>query len=283
MEVGQLNNIRIAFIIQARMQSTRLPGKILLPMPIGTQFTLLGQIINSLKLSKVNASIFIATSLNNENDILENIAKVNEVNCYRGSENDVLSRFINILEMNTFDVIVRLTADNPIIDIEIMDKTIEFHCISNKDYTNTVGLPLGMNFEVIKADALLSLKNKILSQEDREHVTLYLKNSKEYSCQTSFIDLKEDCKNARVTIDYPSDYLVVSSLFSLHLETNIPLGIEIINYANTKFPFLLNSNKTNVQKANYQTLEEEIDKVIPVLEELEFKKVVSLLQIKKQK
>ncbi len=210
MEVGQLSNIRIAFIIQARMQSTRLPGKILMPMPIGTQFTLLGQIINSLKLSKANASIFIATSLNNENDILENVAKVNEVTCYRGSENDVLSRFISILEINTFDVVVRLTADNPIIDIEILDKTIEFHCISNKDYTNTVGLPLGMNFEVIKADALLSLKNKILSQEDREHVTLYLKNSKEYSCQTSFIDLNEDCKNARVTIDYPSDYLVVS-------------------------------------------------------------------------
>lgn len=283
MEVGQLSNNRIAFIIQARMQSTRLPGKILMPMPIGTQFTLLGQIINSLKLSKANASIFIATSLNNENDILENVAKVNEVNCYRGSEIDVLSRFINILEINTFDVVVRLTADNPIIDIEILDKTIEFHCISNKDYTNTVGLPLGMNFEVIKADALLSLKNKVLSQEDREHVTLYLKNSKEYSCQTSFIDLNEDCKNARVTIDYPSDYLVVSSLFSLHIESKIPLGIEIIKYANTKFPFLLKSNKTNVQKENYKTLEEEIEKVIPVLEELEFKKIVSLLQTKNKK
>lgn len=280
MEVGQLSNIRIAFIIQARMQSTRLPGKILMPMPIGTQFTLLGQIINSLKLSKANASIFIATSLNNENDILENVAKVNEVTCYRGSENDVLSRFISILEINTFDVVVRLTADNPIIDIEILDKTIEFHCISNKDYTNTVGLPLGMNFEVIKADALLSLKNKILSQEDREHVTLYLKNSKEYSCQTSFIDLNEDCKNARVTIDYPSDYLVVSSLFSLHLETKIPLGIEIIKYTNIKYPFLLKSNQSNVQKANYKTLDAEIEKAIPVLEELEFKRIVSLLQTK---
>lgn len=280
MEVGQLSNIKIAFIIQARMQSTRLPGKILMPMPIGTQFTLLGQIINSLKLSKANASIFIATSLNNENDILENVAKVNEVTCYRGSENDVLSRFISILEINTFDVVVRLTADNPIIDIEILDKTIEFHCISNKDYTNTVGLPLGMNFEVIKADALLSLKNKILSQEDREHVTLYLKNSKEYSCQTSFIDLNEDCKNARVTIDYPSDYLVVSSLFSLHLETKIPLGIEIIKYTNIKYPFLLKSNQSNVQKANYKTLDAEIEKAIPVLEELEFKRIVSLLQTK---
>jgi spore coat polysaccharide biosynthesis protein SpsF len=281
MEVGQLSNIRIAFIIQARMQSTRLPGKILMPMPIGTQFTLLEQIISSLKLSNANASIFIATSLNKENDVLESIANENDVSCFRGSENDVLSRFINILEMNTFDIVVRLTADNPIIDIEILDKTIEFHYISNKDYTKTEGLPVGMNFEIIGANALLSLKNKTLSQEDREHVTLYLKNSDEYSCQTSFIDLNDVCQNARVTIDYPSDYLVVSSLFSLHLETKIPLGIEIIKHANIKFPFLLKSNQANVQKENYKTLEQEIEKVIPILEELEFKKVVALLQTKK--
>jgi spore coat polysaccharide biosynthesis protein SpsF len=276
--VDGLQNKKIAFIVQARMQSTRLPGKILLPMPMGSEFTLLGQIIKSLQSSKTNASIYIATSLKEENEILEKVAIANGVHCFRGSENDVLSRFISILEKETFDIVVRLTADNPIVDMDILDKTIEHHSNSKKDYTNTVGLPLGMNFEVINAKALLSLKNKNLSEQDKEHVTLYLKNSNEYACQTSVIEVPEHIKNARVTIDYPSDYLVVSSLFSLHLETKIPLGMDIIKHAEANYPFLLKCNQSNVQKGNYKTVEEEIEAVIPVLEALEFKKIISLLK-----
>lgn len=280
--VDGLQNKKIAFIIQARMQSTRLPGKILMPMPIGSEFTLLAQIIKSLKSSKTNASIYIATSENQENKVLETVAKVNGVLCFRGSEDDVLSRFISILETEPFDVVVRLTADNPIIDVALLDKTIEQHIQSQKDYTNTVGLPLGMNFEVISAKALVSLKNKNLSAPDKEHVTMYVKNSKEFTCQTSVIELGDDFKNVRVTIDYPSDYLVVSSLFSLHLETKIPLGMDIIRYANAHYPFLLECNQSNVQKGNYKTIEEEMEAAIPILEALEFKKMVTLLQTIKQ-
>lgn len=275
-----LQNKKIVFIIQARMQSTRLPGKILLPMPIGSTFTLLGQIISSLKSSKANASIYIASSLNKENEVLEQVAVDNGVYCFRGSEDDVLSRFINILEKESFDVIVRLTADNPIVDVAILDKTIEQHIQSQKDYTNTAGLPIGMNFEVITAKALLSLKNKNLSVADREHVTLHIKNSNEYKCQTSVLELADNSKNVRVTIDYPSDYLVVSSLFSLHIETKVPLGMEIIKYATKHYSFLFECNQTNVQKGNYKTIEEEMDAAIPILETLEFKKIITLLREK---
>ena len=281
--VDGLQNKKVVFIIQARMQSVRLPGKILMPMPIGSEFTLLGQIIKSLKSSKTNASIYIATSKNEENIVLETVAKANDVACFRGSEDDVLSRFISILETEPFDIVVRLTADNPIVDIDILDKTIEQHCNSKNDYTNTAGLPLGMNFEVISAKALLSLKNKNLTAQDKEHVTMYVRNAGEYSCQTSTTELADKFKNVRVTIDYPSDYLVVSSLFSLHLETKIPLGIEIIKYADLQYPFLLECNQSNLQKGNYKTVEAEIEAAIPVLEALEFKKIVTLLQTIKQK
>jgi len=141
--------------------------------------------------------------------LLENVAKANGIHCFRGSENDVLSRFISILETENFDAVVRLKADNPIIDIDVLDKKIEYHCHSDKDYTSTVGLPLGMNFEVISAKALLSLKYKMLSDEDKEHVTLYVKNSNEYTCQTVVKAITNNYKSIRVTIDYPSDYLVV--------------------------------------------------------------------------
>jgi spore coat polysaccharide biosynthesis protein SpsF len=278
--VGGLQNKKVAFIIQARMQSARLPGKVLLPMPMGSKFTLLDQIIKNLKSSKMNATIYLATSENEENNILESVAQTNDVYCFRGSENDVLSRFISILEKDNFNTVVRLTADNPIIDMAILDSTIEQHIQSQKEYTNTEGLPLGMNFEIITAKALLSLKGKVLSERDKEHVTLFIKNKSEYRCQTVAIELNKTIKDVRVTIDYPSDYLVVSSLFALHLETKIPLGLKIIEYAALQYPFLLKCNQTNVQKGNSKTIEEEIKVAIPILEALELSKIVSLLQTK---
>ncbi|KVV13959.1 cytidylyltransferase domain-containing protein [Flavobacterium sp. TAB 87] len=278
--VDGLQNKKIAFIIQARMQSTRLPGKILLPMPLGSDFCLLDQIIISLKSSKRDASIYIATSENVENDVLEKTAIVNEVNYFRGSENDVLSRFISIIEQNFIDIVVRLTADNPVVDVSLLDETIDFHIKNKKDYTNTVGLPLGMNFEVIDANALLSLKNKNLTSQDKEHVTLYLKNSSEFTCESFKIGLQDKYNNVRVTIDYPSDYLVVSSLFSLYLMTKIPLGLRMIEYVVDRFPFLFECNQSNIQKDNCKTLEEEIDVAIPILEKLELTRLVNVFKSK---
>ncbi|WP_432222930.1 cytidylyltransferase domain-containing protein [Flavobacterium sp. TMP13] len=278
--VDGLQNKKIAFIIQARMQSTRLPGKILLPMPIGSDFCLLDQIIISLKSSKRDASIYIATSENVENDVLEKIAIVNEVNYFRGSENDVLSRFISIIEQNFIDVVVRLTADNPVVDVSLLDETIDFHIKNKKEYTNTVGLPLGMNFEVIDANALLSLKNKNLTSQDKEHVTLYIKNSSEFTCESFKIGLQDKYNNVRVTIDYPSDYLVVSSLFSLYSITKIPLGLRMIEYVVDRFPFLFECNQSNIQKDSCKTLEEEIDFAIPILEKLELTRLVNVFKSK---
>ena len=280
MVAGQQNK-KVVFIIQARMQSTRLPGKILLPMPIDGKFTILDQIIKTLKTSKVNSQIYIATSVNEENDVLDYSAISNGVQIFRGSENDVLSRFIGILETENYHTVVRLTADNPIVDIDLLDQTIENHINSKKDYTNTTGLPLGMNFEVIAAKALLSLKEKKLLPTDKEHVTTYIKNSKEYSCQTSIINSAKKLENIRVTIDYPTDYLVVSSLYSLYLKTKITMGTKIIEYAYENYPFLLKCNQSNVQKAIYTTVEEEMQVAIPILEELEFSKIVNLLKTNK--
>ena len=85
MAVG-LQNKKIAFIIQARMGSTRLPGKILMPLPLGSDKCLLNWITDSLKTSGFNHSIFIATSLSSKNDLLKKFCSKNDVECYRGSE-----------------------------------------------------------------------------------------------------------------------------------------------------------------------------------------------------
>lgn len=276
MAVGLLNK-KISFIIQARMQSTRLPGKILMPLPFGGTTPLLGHIVESLKKSKLNYFITVATSFNTENDILVPFCKIHEIDCFRGEEDDVLSRFNAVLEGKDYDVVVRLTADNPFIDIELLDTTIIKHIESDADYTVSQGLPLGMNFEIISASALQSLASKALTDQDKEHVTLFIKNSGLYKLNFIKPIEKDSYNQLRLTIDYPSDYLVISALFTIYLSSKKSLGLPLIDYCLEEYSWLFEINQNNFQKGNYTTLEEELEHVKPILEQYEFKKVLSLL------
>lgn len=272
---GQPN--RIAVIIQARMKSTRLPGKILLPMPMGSDNSILDCIILQLKRSKYPLNIFIATSINPENDALTAIAEKNQVSLYRGSEDDVLSRFIDILSQQSYDIMVRITADNPILDIRILDNALAIHIDSGADYTATKGLPIGMNFELTKANAMLQLAHLNLSDQDKEHVTLKLKNDTSFKCQ--YLDYQYfKSEQIRVTVDYPVDYLVTSFLFQIAKQYQIEIGMELIEFAKTKYIWLLDTNQMSVQKKVYDNWEDELAVVIPFLKNLDFFKTVNHLE-----
>lgn len=272
-----LQNKKIAFIVQARMQSTRLPGKILMPLPFNSNVPVLGRIVQTLKTSKTKHTILVATSVNPENDLVETFCKEYGIDCFRGAEDDVLSRFTTLLQTGDFDIVVRLTGDNPFIDAEQLDEVLEQHLASGADYSFTKGLPLGMNFEIVSASVIESLASKKLNDQDREHVTLYIRNSGLYNlnCIESFA--KESYKSIRLTVDYPSDYLVASALFEVHLATGIAVGIKLVEYCIVNHPWIFEANKNNFQKGNYSSLAEEIENVKPILEELEFEKVLILL------
>lgn len=276
MEDG-FQNKKVAFIIQARMQSTRLPGKILMPLPIGSKLSILSRIIQLLKTAKTKGAIYIATSENEDNDILQTEAASNQINFFRGSEENVLSRFISICNNSDFDVIVRLTGDNPILDIPLLDDAIEKHITTEADYTSTSGLPLGMNFEIVNVSALLSLQDKVLTDDDNEHVTLHIKNSVDYSCNVLKLFSADKYSGIRVTVDYPSDYLIAATLYVIHEATNIPVGISLIDYAIKNHPYIFEINRYNYQKVSGLNLEQEIEAATPILEQLEFKKILSFL------
>lgn len=259
------------------MQSTRLPGKILMPLPFGNGIPLLGRITETLKLSKTDHSIIVATSINPENDLVEIFCKEHEITCFRGSEDDVLSRFIAILKDGDYDIVVRLTADNPFVDVDVLDMALGKHCDSGADYTSTKGLPLGMNLEIISVSALLSLASKKLSNQDKEHVTLFLRTSGLYKLNSIESFAKESYKSLRLTVDYPSDYLVASALFDIHLKTGIPVGLKLVEHCVGQYSWIFESNQNNFQKGNYASLAEEIENVKPILEQLEFEKVLTLL------
>jgi len=265
MVVGQQNNISVGFIIQARMKSTRLPGKIMMNIPLVNGKPLLKWITDELKKSKFKSKIIIATSTNIENDVLERFSEKEEVFCFRGEEEDVLSRFIKIIKGDSFDVIVRLTADNPLIDLDILENTILKHFQNNKEYTKTIGLPIGMNFEIINPNSLLSIIEHDLSNSDREHVTQYLKNNSKF--QQEIIFGNQNIAKLRLTVDYPSDFMVVSSVLSV---IDKRVSIEEIKMMVNKYPWIFETNQNNYQKKQYISQKDEIYDAIDILDKLEF-------------
>lgn len=274
--VGGLQNKTIA-IIQARMQSERLPGKILMPMPIDGDDSLIDQIINLLKKSECISDIFIATSDNSENYGLEIVAQKHSIKLFRGSEDDVLSRFIHIAESFACDTIVRITADNPILDYNLVDKTIKEHFALKADYTRTTGLPIGMNVEVFQSKSLLKLKTMKCSAQDKEHVTPKFRQDCLFNSKNIEMAGLTN-KNVRLTIDYPEDYLVLSAIYQIADKYKLEIGLDCIKFVEKEYPWLLTINQNKAQKKIYSDLKEELNDAIVVLKNLDFHNTVNHLK-----
>ena len=282
MEVGQQNN-GIAFIIQARMQSTRLPGKILLPLPLWADKPMLLWIVEALKSSSFPSKIFVATSRNSENDVLEHFCDTNKITCFRGDEDNVLGRFVQILKHKEFQTVVRLTADNPIVDIDLLDQTISYHQQQKNQYTNTEALPLGMNFEVIETDALLALENMELSMEDKEHVTLFIRNSTTYQKGIYQPTIDPKLKNLRLTVDYASDLLAISSLLGFSNRYRDLKGLELVKRIHREYPFLFEANSSNIQKKQFSKIKSELKFAVKVLKDFDLHRSAAILEQHEEK
>lgn len=162
---------KIAAIIQARMGSRRLPGKVM--REIGGK-SMLEILVNRLKRSRQVSSIVVATTEKEEDDkIVEWAEKVGMV-CFRGNEDDVLKRFIEASKAMNADIIVRVTADNPLTDPRLVDELIKAHLTSKADYTHCIGAPLGISAEVVNREVLEQIHSMAENAEYREHVTLYI-------------------------------------------------------------------------------------------------------------
>ncbi|MGZ5222320.1 MAG: cytidylyltransferase domain-containing protein, partial [Chitinophagaceae bacterium] len=223
--------------------------------------------------------VIIVTSTDKSNDLLVNYCEENNIESFRGSEEDVLSRFLAIASSNRFDHIVRLTGDNPIIDPGLLIAAIKNHIESRADYTKTAGLPLGMNFEIMTVGALLSMKSKELSPEEHEHVTLHFKRNNSYNSNTYSIDTKEEISQLRLTIDYPSDFIVLSTILTLKSPNSSgSTGLSFVEAVYEKYPWIFDLNRTNFQKKQFNNAEEELDEAYKLLLNLDFKKAAEKLK-----
>lgn len=159
------------------MGSQRLPGKSMMKI---SGLSLLNIVINSVSKNPFISKITVATSQENEDDIIEEECSKLNVECFRGDKEDVLSRYISVAkQLKTNDIIVRVTADNPINNIKATQKLFDLHIKNKADYTCIEGLS-HIVYEFVNVKALLKLESeKNITAEDKEHVTMYFRKHPE--------------------------------------------------------------------------------------------------------
>lgn len=230
-------------IVQARMGSTRLPNKVLMNL---NGYPVLEHIINRLKESKCIDNIIVATSINPENEAIVKLCDSKGISCFKGNEDDVLDRYYQTckyFDINSKDNIVRITADCPLIDYEVIDNIIDVHIKNANDYTsNTIvpSFPDGLDCEVFTFSSLEDAwKNSLLSSE-REHVTLYIKNHPELFKIENILN-DEDLSDLRWTLDEKEDFEFINKIYSYFPDSDLFLTNEILSILNVK-PDLLKIN-----------------------------------------
>jgi len=227
--------MKTGVIIQARMGSTRLPGKVL--MEIKENVTMLEYMINRVKKSNNIDGVIIATSTCPKDDKIYDFCKLKNIKCFRGDENDVLSRYYDCSKHYSLENIVRLTADCPLIDPETIDICLnEFFLNQYEYFANTASIkeqksmyPDGSDVEVFSFQALEETYKKAVNKKDREHVTFYMWKY-DNNFKAGVLKNKTDMSKFRYTVDYPEDLEVVRFLVSEIENKNIKGSVlEIVN------------------------------------------------------
>jgi len=198
-------------IIQARLDSTRLPEKVLLS--IGKK-PLIAWIVERLTLSQYIRNIIIATTEDSLSRIKRSLKNYSFVKYFTGSKNNVLERYYQAASHFGSKVIVRATGDNPLVCPEFLDKTLEYHEEAGADLTHFLGIPIGTGVEVIGSDALNSVYKNAKSPYDLEHVTPFIyKNRDSYKVLEPLSSGFYYSPDIRVTVDTPADLVHVRQIF----------------------------------------------------------------------
>jgi len=257
--------MKVVALVQARMGSTRLPGKVLK--------SIVGKPMIELLLARLSQSseldeIVVATSEEKQNDHLQAVVESLGFRFTRGSEKDVLSRFYESAKFVGADVIVRITGDCPLVDPALVDHCIKGYKNSNVDYFSNINpatYPDGLDIEVMSFESIERANDETNSKSDREHVTPYIRNSDSFL--KSSIQHAEDLSNLRWSVDEPEDLIVVTNVFE-HFSPNIFFDWKQVLELRRSHPKLFQANqkiKNNegVSMGTGQKLYKRAKKVIP--------------------
>ena len=202
----------IGCIVQARMGSTRLPGKIL--MLLDKKYTVLDYVINQLKHSKLLGKTIIATTNLEEDDVIVDFAKKNKIEYFRGESTDVLDRYYKCAEKFSLNIIVRITSDEPLIDPTIVDEVITNFQEIDCDYASNNLIrtfPAGFDVEVFSRQTLEKTWREAKLPSEREHVTPFMKKNKNIF---KHFNLKnsQNIPISRLTLDREEDLNILKDI-----------------------------------------------------------------------
>jgi len=210
---------KIVVITQARIGSSRLPGKVL--KPLGGS-TLLECHLDRLKTSKTPQEIVVATTTEDDVGPLLKLLENSGTPYFQGSTTDVLERFYRAAKYHQAEVVVRVTSDCPLIDGELLDEIVLEALSESVDYCSNVlveSYPDGQDIEVVKFSALEQAWKEASLQSDREHVTPFIRRNSDFSGGSRFRARSVECDqhygDIRMTVDKAADLETVETLIGV--------------------------------------------------------------------
>ena len=245
--------MKTVIIVQARMNSSRLPGKVLRTV-LGK--TLLEYQIERLQRVPSADSVVIATTIDDCDQPIVDLCEKLKVNYFRGPEEDVLQRYYNAAQKYEADIVVRITADCPIIDPNVIDRVIKFYLDNYKDFDYvsnilTRSYPRGMDTEVFSLESLEQAALEAKDEAEREHVTVFIYNHPE-RYRLANVPYHKDFSRYRWTVDTLEDFSliekIITSLYPQRPNFVLEDCLELIN----KHPEWEKLNSHIEQKKLYQ-------------------------------
>ena len=207
--------INIVTVIQARLGSTRLPGKVLMPI---LDKPLLWQMVERVKRATLAGTIVIATTTESSDDIIEEFCQAEGLPCYRGSKDDLLDRHYQAAKLYNADAVVKIPSDCPLIDPAVIDKVLQYYLDHDFDFVSNLHpatYPDGNDVEIMRWGAIEKARNEATRTLEREHTTPYIwENPDKFKIGNVVWEAGLDYSMShRWTIDYPEDFTFIKTVY----------------------------------------------------------------------
>ena len=253
-------NKKIIAIVQARLTSTRLPEKVMKTL---AGRPVLSHVFNQLSYSKMLDKMVLATSNNKSDDPIERWAIQNQIEYYRGDLNNVLKRFFDAAKYFRADVIVRITADCPLIDPNVVDHVIDGFIKGDYDYyanINPPTFPDGLDTEVFSFCTLEKAFINAKKKSEIEHVTPYVINHPE-QFKIGNYKMAMNYEHYRWTLDNPEDYHFLSKIFdNLYHENSYIKYTDVIKFLDINKSLLVINKNLRRNEGLVKSFKEEREK-----------------------